>query len=973
MRYFFPYRRTAGGTLKIEIQDSKAGDYEILSDKYFLSIEKVNEEIESDLGTLRLADVNLGIVDIDRKFRDGIFTGDDQKFLKLLYEERQRTYLTPKGIDLDGSTEFLFSSSPDFDLNGPEEMTNAGFETNVTGWSISQASSRSNAYAHSGSWSLENVGGATPDYDEFVFDSNRMHQATVEAWVRILSYTSGAISLEVLDNSNNVLASRNANTGTVGSWQKLALNIDSILVRKIRLRNTGDAVVYWDDVSVTRAWDLTAVAWVKMNALPASWAAMVSKGFANSAPASGWNIFVNNAGALQARMNDDVGGEVSAYSSLSVGDFHLIGLTIRRTGTISMIKDGTLIAGASVSGKGNCNSTRNLEIGTASAQYFTGIVGEVMIIKGWAADAATIVDWYANGIRMRSDTIGFWRWHHPTDVGKDYSGKGHSLTLQNVDSNDIYPGDAVPQPGWEGNYKQRAQVSESLFYGVAKLAPQGHDEKKDAVKLIAYSPLKDLDNTSLDDLWGAIQAGGYLETRTAYHPLVSGDPIYNPPTVQAVNLSNVLRAMGSLIGCSTLSAETAWRFGIEAAAPYAVDFGFDNLYVITDENGSGVFDTIFTRSALSWRNLYANCSELLKAIQLALFAFARGEYDPDRATGILGFRQRGLPNESAVVPAGKLLEYTREYVENGGVLVKNLYGLPLSPYPPTPTPAEMQSQFGTGDVEIALPFKTYERRIFDYGYAYLYASWQPSTTDELVTNGNFETNTAGWTLNGASSRDNTRAYSGSWSLKDAGASGSFNEWVIPQDLQHDLIQVQAMLWCGPGSPLGSGQAKIELLGPNDEVLCSQRRSLVNQWEDMGGWGLFGIGVKKVRLYGNGTAVAVYWDALSAHAVAPGYLTDGIFVCNKLYPHGWPLNGALHPNLHCALANAYGLSSVGQKEMHVRTFHRPTVIKDGIVSMEHSRVLEREEFPYRGEVMNLETVKTELDIEKNVMTRWGVRR
>ena len=242
MRIFFPNRRTAAGTLKLQMEDGRAGDYETLPDKYFISMSSMQETFEESTGDLRMADIDVAVADVDRKFRDTIFQNAPVKF-KVMLEQATARLVKPKALDLDGSTEYLYSASPDFDLNGAEEVLNGGFETTGwTGWGLSQASSRSNAYAHSGTWSLENVGGATPDYDEFVFDSNRMYQVTVEAWVRIQSYTSGAIGLEVLDNANNVLASRNANAGTIGSWQKLVLNIDSILVRKIRLRNTGQRI-----------------------------------------------------------------------------------------------------------------------------------------------------------------------------------------------------------------------------------------------------------------------------------------------------------------------------------------------------------------------------------------------------------------------------------------------------------------------------------------------------------------------------------------------------------------------------------------------------------------------------------------------------------------------------------------------------------------------------------------------------------
>lgn len=73
MRFFFPNRPVASGYVKLEIQNNGiAGNYEILTEKYFKSMSSIREEIESKLGDLRMADISMNVLDFDRKFRDTI-------------------------------------------------------------------------------------------------------------------------------------------------------------------------------------------------------------------------------------------------------------------------------------------------------------------------------------------------------------------------------------------------------------------------------------------------------------------------------------------------------------------------------------------------------------------------------------------------------------------------------------------------------------------------------------------------------------------------------------------------------------------------------------------------------------------------------------------------------------------------------------------------------------------------------------
>ncbi len=77
MRYVFPQRRTPAGPVFVELLNEAPGTYDLLAEKYFISMTSIREEMEDKLGELRVADVTMRIFDGDRKFRNEILTNGD--------------------------------------------------------------------------------------------------------------------------------------------------------------------------------------------------------------------------------------------------------------------------------------------------------------------------------------------------------------------------------------------------------------------------------------------------------------------------------------------------------------------------------------------------------------------------------------------------------------------------------------------------------------------------------------------------------------------------------------------------------------------------------------------------------------------------------------------------------------------------------------------------------------------------------
>jgi len=141
-----------------------------------------------------------------------------------------------------------------------EQIENGGFETNTSGW-ISQGSvafSRSNSYAHTGTWSLLLPTNTTSCVAKYTFGGNQLPSSMIEAWF-YLSATreaermkAGPIGLLALDENGLIISVALANTMTSG-WQKLSIYNQAGNIRGVAVYNMAAYNVYVDDVSVKRS------------------------------------------------------------------------------------------------------------------------------------------------------------------------------------------------------------------------------------------------------------------------------------------------------------------------------------------------------------------------------------------------------------------------------------------------------------------------------------------------------------------------------------------------------------------------------------------------------------------------------------------------------------------------------------------------------------------------------------------------
>jgi len=668
----------------LEIQDERAGPYEIIDKKYFSTMSTIREYVEDRLGELRVADVSLEVYDFDRKFRDTILKPtladeSDRLQLKASYEEKQVQLLDPKALDLnsDATVEYAESSSADFDMNGPEEVSNAGFETDTTGWTLNSTSIRSSTVAHSGTWSLKDDGPGTPNYNELIFTNTLLHSVTAEVWVYIDAHTSGNIALQLLDAASTLIAETLADTGITGAWQKLVINTDSHAVKKIRLTSTGIALIFWDDVSVTRAYDFTIACWVN----PVTWPSGVTYVFEGLVDKSGTSnlLFTLEGTESSHSLSAYVGSVadqvvvVAPWTGLNV--FRLAIVTLDRTGNLKLFLDGVEVDSEVASGIGRLVLASALTIGRRNTgAVFPGLLGEVIVVKGLAIDAYVALEWYNKGIRAPNGTIGFYRWLHNTDMSVDYSGRGNNLTLNNIGIDDRQrertDGEFAP-------YVQRAQDDETLFYGYIDFSRVVEVDKTDVVRFTAYSPLKRLEEVSILQLYNFIQANNYERYREvdAYFGLYFG---------RGVKLRDILYSMARLAGLASVEIVSSWLLrdwlNYEAV-------GIDKLWVLTQDFPIGiggitrsVFDEDLQRSPLSFFR-FGNCKELLKDFQLSLFSFAHVRYYPETDVANLIMKQRGS-SVYQVKPNGRLLDHENAYETVPGVLVQGIYQVDIPDWSP---------------------------------------------------------------------------------------------------------------------------------------------------------------------------------------------------------------------------------------------------------------------------------------------------
>ncbi|MFN0159294.1 MAG: hypothetical protein ACKVRP_14635 [Bacteroidota bacterium] len=129
-------------------------------------------------------------------------------------------------------------------------------------------------------------------------------------------------------------------------------------------------------------------------------------------------------------------------------------------------------------------------------------------------------------------------------------------------------------------------------------------------------------------------------------------------------------------------------------------------------------------------------------------------------------------------------------------------------------------------------------------------------------------------------------------------------------------------------------------------------------------------VENPNQFQSGTKDDLY-SYLHVELTLAGAPPNTLFTCGSIDAHGWPLNGVEYLYLHAALANAYGRSRVGAKEYLTRTFHGISARVSGVSSAENLLVGATESFVRPGQVQNLESVSTEIDLTKNTCSVTGV--
>ncbi len=385
----------------------------------------------------------------------------------LLKMEKKR-FTAGSAVDLDGTAEYMSKNSPvNLDLNGAERITNAAdrdFSTLVNWAVLGDASNkigRSSVDKHAGTYSMVDTtsgAGSTTNcvnlpYANFTAlgtDANSIYEKyTLELWARA---TNAGCKITISIGGKSV-QSGNLST-TTGAFTKVVFNFQATaneINQPIKLYLNQADVIYLDDVSLTKAWDMLVNVWINH----ADQNLTVNERILYGLSSSGYFRIMGTASQQYPQIglkdNDGIGADL-LFSDLDVntGAYNLLTAKINSTATngILFYKNGVVSTAyyTRTAGKTNLSS---LLIGSQAAinTYFSGQIGEVQIIKFTDiaqsnVNTSTLLQAYRGGLSTwsgGSPQIVAWydfRGNSDSQMLRDKSGNGNNLTGTNVTTAD---------------------------------------------------------------------------------------------------------------------------------------------------------------------------------------------------------------------------------------------------------------------------------------------------------------------------------------------------------------------------------------------------------------------------------------------------------------------------------------------------------------------------------------------------------
>jgi len=312
-------------------------------------------------------------------------------------------------VQLDGTSQYLSKSSPSsMDLNGSEILSNTTWEVNTTGWTLAAKATRTSDQAHGGSYSIADTGGTleTTWIYQTLSPTISGYKVTAEAWCYVVSAAGGRPRLVLLDAGSVTLAQAYADTSKKNQWQKVVINYNAAVGNAIKYFeldfSATSGLCYWDDPSLTQAYDALLLARVKRSGTTTYRDLLrVRAGTLNyklGTGTTGENLFV-------CYMHDGTTALASNYSAGFPydGQWHLWAGQIVRTGTTGGVSyfDGKAGTAVNLSTLGKLSGADGLLIGENSAGILLdATVGELLVIR-FDALPSDIASWIAYASTQR--------------------------------------------------------------------------------------------------------------------------------------------------------------------------------------------------------------------------------------------------------------------------------------------------------------------------------------------------------------------------------------------------------------------------------------------------------------------------------------------------------------------------------------------------------------------------------------------
>jgi hypothetical protein len=213
-----------------------------------------------------------------------------------------------------------------------------------------------------------------------------------------------------------------------------------LIILGFEANQTG--AVYYDDVSVKQSYDFTILAWGKTAISGAN--GMLAQRYTD-ATTPFFSFYLDSTNKLRFEAGDGSAAFTkTGLTNINDNAERLLAVTVSRRGSGVLYVNGASDGSGSFSSIGDLTPASSLFIGRSAggASFWSGLIGELQVVRGYAMSAAQIAAIYnTTGILKAYDSVNFpgavvvahyrWKGVSDTDFLKDETGYNH-LTGTNV-------------------------------------------------------------------------------------------------------------------------------------------------------------------------------------------------------------------------------------------------------------------------------------------------------------------------------------------------------------------------------------------------------------------------------------------------------------------------------------------------------------------------------------------------------------